>query len=91
MHTPSKMESIRKACEGNMLARVKLKGAILVKPEKSPEGTLEYVHVRKEMKAEMKQNPERVHELKKLIPLHPRIRPNGRYFPNLAAHVDINC
>ncbi|KAF8426316.1 Met-10+ like-protein-domain-containing protein [Tirmania nivea] len=76
VHTPSKMEAIRKACEGNMLDRVKFKGTILVKLEKSPGGRLEYVHVRKEMKAEMEQDPERMHEVRKLIPLHPRIRPN---------------
>lgn len=91
MHTPSKMAAIRKACEGNMLARAKFKGTILVKPKKSPGGKLEYVHVRKEMKAEMEQDPERVHEVKKLIPLHPRVRPNGRHSPNLTVHVDINC
>jgi len=84
VHTPSKMEAIRKACEGNMLTRVKFKGAILVKLDKSLGGKLEYVHVRKEMKAEMEQDPEKAHEVKKLIPLHPRIRPNGRYFPNQA-------
>ncbi|RPB24794.1 hypothetical protein L211DRAFT_807407 [Terfezia boudieri ATCC MYA-4762] len=79
VHTPSKMEAIRKACENNILTRAKYKGTILVKLEKSTGGKLEYVHVKKEMKAEMKavmeQDPEKVYEVKKLIPLHPRIIP----------------
>jgi len=74
-----------------MLTRTQYKGTLLVKLEKSLGGKLEYVHVRKEMKAEMEQGPEKAHEVKKLIPLHPRIRPNGRYFLNLTARAGINC
>ncbi|KAF8477282.1 Met-10+ like-protein-domain-containing protein [Kalaharituber pfeilii] len=75
VNDPAKVSIIKKACEPDML---KLKGVIPVKTEISPvDGTEKIMSITKEEKALMGGRLGEVEQgIKKLIPLHPRVKHN---------------
>ena len=76
VNDPKMVAAVKKACEKDVLKNLRI---IPVKTELSPEGQLRVLRLSKEDMTQNRKDDEAVEQFKKLIPLYPRVKPDGKH------------
>lgn len=75
VNDPKMVAAVKRVCERDLLRNLRI---IPVKTELSPDGQLQVLRLSKEDMAQNRNDEEAVEQFKKLIPLYPRVKPDGK-------------
>lgn len=75
VNDPKMVAAVKKACEKDLVRDLRI---IPVKTELSSEGQLQVMRLSKGDMAQSRKDEEPIEQFKKLIPLYPRVKPDGK-------------